>query len=709
MGAPAANTTARATFVWAIVFLLITLPFTPFWPDFEQARRGIAMLLAVPILLALAARRGGADPGRWASRAWLGLIAAHGASWLWATNGGEAIQRTTWLLTLGAVGLAAARSVDARAVLRAFLPTGLVVATFGLLQASGIEWPAGYGSMSEPISTLGNRNAASEVVALAVAAAALIFVRRDATPLPAVVVALGATYLWVNQSRSGLVAAALTVLPLALTPWRHHAAVRRAALVGLALLGLAAGEGIRRLPLAMPISVGTAPTPARPAMTMATLEVRMEMWASSFAMWKDASLFGHGAGQWKVEYPRYRSEREIELSTLGRQDAVAPRTAHDDPVEIAVETGTVGLALFLAFWLAVLMPHHRGGWARTLPLVAFFLLGLVRAPLGNAPAAVFAFAYAGALCTSQGSVGGSAPAWPRTLRLLLAIPIATLIGWLGLGQLLGQHHAAVHAEAQSRPPAERRTLEQMHALDRAVAWLPWDSQMRALRTRLRFALAHARKDQAALRELLAPGGDVDRLLRLAPHSTANLLTSAEVASAGGEVSRASAWLTRILELDPPNPEARLFLATILVAQGDAPRAIEMLYAEGRPHPRLLADLPRHFVDLAATTTGPASDLLQGEAEFFAAFLALRSHPEAEETAQLLARLATGQTTRGRRDLRPAILIASRLLSLGDRPAVEAAAERLPRQVPLTAPQRVLLSEFLAPLRAFPGWSAALGG
>lgn len=693
---------------WTVVFAALSLPLLPFWPDFEQARRGIAMLIAGAALAPVALRAVHTGLNPWATRSWLALVAIHALSLAWAANGGEALARTAWLATLFGTAWAAARTCDARTLLRAFLPTGLAVAAFGLLQALGLEWPAGYSVASDPVSTLGNRNAASEVGALALVAAGLAWVRRDASVVAGAVLALGAAYLWVNQSRSGLVAVALTLLPLALAPFKHHAGRRRSSMVGLTLLGLLVGEGVRRhAPDVEPTPPTTAPTvaPATPGRGQATLEVRMELWASGAAMWRDAALLGHGAGQFKVEYPRFRGQREIELSTIGRAQAAAPRTAHCDPIEIAIESGTLGLLAFLAFWFAVLAPYHRGGWARTLPLIAFLLLGLVRAPLGNAPAAVFALAYAGALATAPARATAS-----RRLRALAAAAIGTALGWLGLAHLQGENWAAVHVthvDAQRRSPSTQRSLDQMHALDRAVAWLPWDSQLRALRARLRFALALGRQDQPALAAMLAAGGEVEALLARAPHSTTNLLTAAEVANAAGDPGRAMGWLHRILELDPPHPEARLFLATILVSKGEIEPALDTLYADGKPHPRLLGGLPQHLIDLAATTTGPARDRLDGEAEFFAAFLALRSHPDAPETAQLLARLAGGQATRGRRDLRPAILLSARLLALGDRRAVEAAAARLPRDTPLAPRERALLAEFLIPLAAFPAWSQAL--
>lgn len=688
-----------------MAFAALSLPLMPFWPDFEQARRGIAMLIAGAALVPVALRAVHTGLSPWATRTWLALVAIHALSAIWAANGGEALARTAWLAALFATAWAAARTCDARTLLRAFLPTGLAVAGFGLLQALGFEWPVGYSDASDPVSTLGNRNAASEVGALALVAAALAWVRRDASVIAGAVLALGAAYLWVNQSRSGLVAVALTLLPLALAPFKHHTGRRRASMAGLTLLGLLLGEGVRRSAPDVTPAPATAtpatgvPTPSR---SLATLEVRMELWTSGAAMWRDAALLGHGAGQFKAEYPRYRSQREIELSTIGRTQAAAPRTAHNDPIEIAVESGTLGLIAFLAFWFVVLAPYHRGGWARTLPLVAFLLLGLVRAPLANAPAAAFAFAYAGALA--------SAPAFAaarRSLRALAAAALAVALGWVGLAILQGENWATVHVDAQRRPPTTRQTLDQMHALDRAVAWLPWDSQLRALRTRLRFALALGRQDRPALAEMLTAGGEVETFLALAPHSTTNLLTAAEIANAAGDRDRAMGWLHRILELDPPHPEARLFLATILVGRGDTEGALDILYAAGHPHPRLLADLPQHLIDLAATTTDPARARLDGEAEFFAAFLALRSHPDAQETAQLLARLANGQTARNQRDLRPAILLSARLFALGDTQAVAAAGARLPRDKPLADRERALLAEFLAPLTTIPSWADAL--
>ena len=54
-------------------------------------------------------------------------------------------------------------------------------------------------------------------------------------------------------------------------------------------------------------------------------------------MFGDAWLLGHGTGQFRYEYPRYRSEREIDLSTDGWRFHALPRTAHNDPLEILAD------------------------------------------------------------------------------------------------------------------------------------------------------------------------------------------------------------------------------------------------------------------------------------------------------------------------------------------------------------------------------------
>jgi len=83
---------------------------------------------------------------------------------------------------------------------------------------------------------------------------------------------------------------------------------------------------------------GVKPNPAN----WAVVE-RMAHWQAALRMWADHVWFGVGIGNYEPVYPAYRLPRWREA--LGH--------AHNYYLNIAAECGIVGLAGYLAFWLAV--------------------------------------------------------------------------------------------------------------------------------------------------------------------------------------------------------------------------------------------------------------------------------------------------------------------------------------------------------------------
>jgi O-antigen ligase len=67
------------------------------------------------------------------------------------------------------------------------------------------------------------------------------------------------------------------------------------------------------------------------------------MWKSGLAMWREHPILGVGPGGVKREYVRY-----------AREEAVKKRTGHvhNTPLQILVERGVLGLAVWLWLWIA---------------------------------------------------------------------------------------------------------------------------------------------------------------------------------------------------------------------------------------------------------------------------------------------------------------------------------------------------------------------
>jgi len=687
---------------WTIGYALLALPFHPLWPDFEAARLGIGLALGGFAVVGLALLRSESDLPFWLHATWLGLTGLHCLSSAWAENVGDAWARSLWLVALWAFATLAARTSSLRQQLAAIEWIGITVAGFGLAQGAGVSWPLGYSIAADAVSTLGNRNVAAEFAVLALVASSLRLLRHHRVAASAVAVVLGAGYLWLNHSRSALLAGGLTLLPLVAAPWRQHPTARRLLLLGLLALG--AGLGALVAAAAPP-----APKPAEPGATAtasdlaspSTIAVRTEMWGAGLRMVAAAPALGVGAAQFKVHYPRFRTQREIELSTHGREFAAAPQTVHEDPLEIAIEVGLFGFCLYATFWLLVLLRRRRAVMG-LLPVVAFLVLGLVRSPIGNAPAAAFAFACVGALAREQQVRAATRRRW---LPVLLLLAVAMLV--VGARMVAAQCAAARYVGLRVRPLAARRALTELHALDTAVELCPWDGSLRELQVGTRLELALARADRETVRAMLDEDGGVARLLALKPHGTTALLLAARAHEAAGDLAAAAATLQRLLALDPGHPDARLFLATLHVRSGDAALAVATLYGDGAPHPRLRRGLAEHLGDLAKLARADADRaVLQHEADFVAAIDALAAD-RSDATDRVIAFVRGPVAGAARDDLRPLVLLAAASLRQHDREAAEQAATKAPASAHLAPVHARLLHEVLQPLRDLPAWRRRL--
>jgi|GEM_PF-1723081 len=133
---------------------------------------------------------------------------------------------------------------------------------------------------------------------------------------------------------------------------------------------------------------------------------RTRMWENAQAMNRDRVLIGFGAGTFGVVYPSYRSEAvALDPPPLAFDES----HAHNLVLEWGVETGLVGLALVLGFWIAVILPWWRLTEINAIPR-----------PLGAAAFAVFSGVFACSLL-------GPAHAFVTTLVplfLVAAMPVA---------------------------------------------------------------------------------------------------------------------------------------------------------------------------------------------------------------------------------------------------------------------------------------------
>lgn len=662
----------------ALLVALLTLPFHPFWMDMELARRGW-LLCIVGVLLALRPRRLLGPLDR-VDLLFLGFLLWSALGALGASSGWDAVYRLAHLTALFAA-FRAGRSEEPIIWLRAMLPTAIAISAYGMFQGLGLEWPSNYANAAAPVSTLGNLNVASEFTAVGLAAAVVLLWRGERA-LPATALILGTAYLVVNGSRSGMVAAPMVLLWVAVTV-RGQMNCKVLAL-SLGLLG--AGLG-----LVVPQLVSSAEdVPHSTAPEFSTIEVRQEIWKGSWQMAAEAPFLGQGPGQFSVEYARFRTQREIELSTNERQFPASPRTAHNDPLEILAEGGWPGLLLSLGLIAAASLAIYRSGMSPYLaPLLAFCLLSLVRSPLGNAPVSAWIMVYLGSLLPIARAESVGTRIWGAralgTLLLVAGVPVL-------VSQTLAAPYLAARPNLQEPDPQH---------LQRALSWTSFDPRLHELLVQENLnktppALADARE------HLISLAG-------LTPHSPFSFLMRIQEALLSGDLDRAQIALDRLRDLDPGNIEAATLQSTVHFRRGDHQAAIEAVYRV--PHWRLREALPDHMRQLGdgVKNTGDTvnAKLYECEGVFLTALERLRQVRVAQSAVQDVVR-CFGEAGRLQQDIRPWVLLAIQFHGLDNEAEVVAMAEEAgQRSLRLEPVYRDLFGELLEPLLEVEAWRALI--
>lgn len=682
------------TLPWVYVGLLV-LPFHTLWIDFEQVRRGLLLMLTGAALLAwprLPHVRG--ERMAWIFVAGLALCALvqvimqstfHDDKTPWSFQPWEAAYRIAhWFALLMLVRIGAA--MQAASLCGAIATMVLITSTFGILQRLGLAEISGYGVELEPVSTLGNLNVASEWTAVAGIAVAVLanHIKAGWRWLPIAALAMACAYLMVNPSRSGKVAMLLALVLLALMRRKQREYLPLVIAAGGALLGLL-------------ISL-TAPTPERTEAAVRqefergtkTLDIRFEIASSATRLFAESVIFGKGPGQFAVEYPRVRSQREIEVSSFNRKFKTEVRTAHDDWLELLVDGGLIALILFAA----MLFSLQRGTRDRTrlVPMFALLLLMLVRAPIGNAPAAAIAFLLLGSPVATP-----TTTSIRRRITVAFAITAGVTMLVLGLRPIAGNSVFIPYLRAQRDQGAVP-----MDAASNAIWWMGYEPRWFELEAQNLMNSG----DYARAAHITA------RALQLRPFSPPLLLLLGEVLTRGNRYGEAIAIAKQGLDLDPKNPELHILKSTALAQIGDVDRAIEAVVID--PHPVVRAGLQTHFTSLAKNAQQRNEPKQADRYIIESAFVAMADllgigDPDALKLIGDMNRdmeKRTKELERTNVDARYIVTSALEALDRGRKDLASKYAEvwKL-RRGRLKPWQAAILAEHLERLRAIPGWES----
>ena len=575
---PAAGTAPPTWLIWTFLALLV-LPFHPYWVDFEQLRRALLLLLTGATLLYLPRLRPVAGE-RFVWLFVLGLMLCAGVNWLADRIGkGEhevqsfqpieaAYRLAHWIALIVVLRLGAAASDRFGKPIAALL---LATSAFGLLQRLGLGEIAGYGVDREPVSVFGNLNVAAEWTAIAGAAVAVLL---PSSRLQLTCLAVAGAYLAVDGSRSGLIALPLALLLLLALRRRRSAKATQPGELLFDLLPLAATVGgVLMGWLLTLLATTSAPADqqqqiAAAKRATATLDVRWQIAKGATHLFAASPVFGQGPGQFAVQYPRVRTQEEIELSSNERQFATEVRTAHDDWLELLVEGGLPALVLFAAALFAL----QRGmrDKTRLVPLFALLLMMLVRAPLLNAPAVAVALLLVGA--PAAASPRPRAWVWRGIGALLVALSVPPIAA-----QMAFTPYVRAAALGQDAPVA---------AAAAAARWMPWEPRWLQVQA----------QEQLAAGNLPAARVAAASALGLRPFEPQLALLLGEVLARGTAYQEAARIALFALDQDPQHPELRVLLSSALLLSGQADAAVDAVVVE--PHKVLRAQLRHHFRSLA---------------------------------------------------------------------------------------------------------------
>lgn len=271
--------------------------------------------------------------------AWTGISAA------WAANRHVALETLVFLASLTAVYFYVSKSRPSLTVFSAAVSGAASIASlYGISQFLGKDFlvPA----PAQHVSTFGNVNFAGEFIAAALflTAGLLLSGAKRLKIYAACGAAFQLTYLMITGARGAWAGflAGITVFFI-LAP-RTGIRPVRAAIYVLSILAasvmLISAIGGRE-------ALDSTAARAYSAFDMRhpTVRVRINVWKSAMEIIRENPLAGSGAGNLGIAYPPFRRFEEVRLSGI----VTRVERAHNDFIETAVDSGIIGLGIFL--WL----------------------------------------------------------------------------------------------------------------------------------------------------------------------------------------------------------------------------------------------------------------------------------------------------------------------------------------------------------------------
>jgi len=217
-----------------------------------------------------------------------------------------------------------------------------IVIFYALLQRAGIDLLAATGGRTGVDSTLGNPDFfAGYLISLIPLLFACVFIVKRQWRVPLVIlVVLGTVFLFLTQSRAGFLGLVFSFMLFVFFVLRKKETSKQtkiwiAAFVCFAVVLL----------LALSFKNGTTLTRIRESMDLKSTNIRFRLlsYRSTLNIIKDHPITGTGTGTFYNVYPKYRVPEMKEVFDF----VETPKYTHNDFLQIASETGLLGLGVFL--------------------------------------------------------------------------------------------------------------------------------------------------------------------------------------------------------------------------------------------------------------------------------------------------------------------------------------------------------------------------
>jgi len=386
--------------LWATLFILVPLVYNPLsrW-QYEPDKAALALLLTGWLLAWSLWQVGLPKVPRYPVEWWMGgylfirlLATAHSIAPHWSLWGDPAWRNGLWLTMASVVlfGLARRQFMTAQrraAAVTMILIGGTVVAAYGVFQYTGLD-PLSKSDWVRVPSTLAHPNLlAAYLVMLLPLTLARLLAGRQRVWMGSLLV-LQSLCLVFTYSRAGWLAAMVGVLALGIA-WLWVLGRRRLAM----LLGVGAvlGWTILFAMSLLPPLPGSAPHALQTLSSMfrwkgATVQIRLLGWQASLKAIGAHPWLGYGPATFRVVMEWFMMPA---LAPFGGDAALGGRP-HNIFLEVAIESGLLGLAAYLGMLAALLIPLVallQGGDRE----IALFRAGVLGALVANLVTLLFSF------------------------------------------------------------------------------------------------------------------------------------------------------------------------------------------------------------------------------------------------------------------------------------------------------------------------------